>query len=1184
MRNIYTYLLSFLSIVLLINDTFSQGTNGFNQSAPYITAHFRNENLIIEPETSFFNVLIIENKGERREEIFVEINVPIGWSVIASESRSYYIEPGDSLLLPVRAAPSHDVQGEIGYSMIASINNQGGETYTNAYCFVKIPRKSDLQFRPITRMGYFDQQTGRSEISFRLINRGNINELVYLTFRTTRNVILENESENLLVKNITVRAKTDTIITLEVNHEEDHNISNGSLFRIDLNGNTEESSFNTSFWFSLLESDYRYQIPEGEKILIAEIALQNLLSNQPAILAGGFRGNVLFPQRRELSYSLYRYGSGPWSELFKYSRAHLAYNSKKFGVAIGDMTGLQLKYGVGKGAEFRYNLTKDLDFTIIGSENPFRPIRNVGIILNERYTSFDITGSYAYSNNKVFNNRSHVAGSRFNLRISPQHQIRSDVYISDLQYNATAQNHLGVGLNLEYTGKINRTSFRFREQYGSPYFYGQQSGRHYFTGRILQPLQNNYQLEINLFDQNYKSLLESETGINHDNFVASRKVNAILRTHLTQGIVLYGGPVYEQKASNTFFLYDGTNPFNTHSAKLMAGTRINDGQGLTFNPSATFGYTFITRFSKPNPDIVPVNINQQERALFNGHVSINVRKANWGGFLNYFYGPYSISQEISQFYYNISSHSVRLMPYFERYIYRDMIKLSSKLSFLYDFSFRTSRINFNNQLDFFLRNDITISAINTLSYQVTTDQLTEESYRYSNNYVELRLTKAFNWNQPRLKYYDLEINLFKDLNGNLQREFNEPGVNDILVHITSIDPVKYSQYGLDYETTASMVSKSLIVNSEGIIRYENLPVGVYKIELENIGKDQDKFFPDQNEFIVQLTGDETVFVPYLERNRIFGQVVMNRSRLSTLGRIEVSNIKITATDSKDRETSTLTDSDGYFEMYVPSVDSYVVKVNNIFREHFTLRQNDFRANLNGFKQFEVNFVFDEIRRQIEFTPSTTDIQTEIRRVGRTNLSGTVRDASTLQPIRAQVEVVDNSNGNTIQQTTSDRTTGRYTTSFATGEDYMIVISANGYWMHSERLILDQNLTIQDAERDILLESITIGARFQLNNLRFDSGSMEIPTEALPELDRLIDQLRQNPNVRIRIEGHSDAVETLDNPNLSMQRAEAVMRYMVQNGFSNIEFTGLRDSRPVAPSDTEENRRRNRRVEIIVTER
>jgi outer membrane protein OmpA-like peptidoglycan-associated protein len=182
-----------------------------------------------------------------------------------------------------------------------------------------------------------------------------------------------------------------------------------------------------------------------------------------------------------------------------------------------------------------------------------------------------------------------------------------------------------------------------------------------------------------------------------------------------------------------------------------------------------------------------------------------------------------------------------------------------------------------------------------------------------------------------------------------------------------------------------------------------------------------------------------------------------------------------------------------------------------------------------------------------------------------------------------IEISDNA-GNTISQVNTDRNTGRYSTSFATGENLSITVTANGYWMNNERLILDPYLTIQDADRDILLEAITVGARFQLNNLFFAPQSFEIPTEALPELERLTNQLKHNPNVRIRIEVHSDALETLNYPNISSSRAEAIMRYMIQNGYSNIDFSGLRDSRPLAPSDNESNRRRNRRVEIIVIDR
>lgn len=1162
----------------------AQTYNGFNNSGstPFISGYFLNEDLIIEPETTFFNVLVIKNQGQQREEVFLEINVPVGWSVIALEDRSYFINPGDSILIPVRAAPSRNVEGEIGYSVIASINNRSGETLTNAYSFIKIPRKSDLRFRPITRMAFFDQQTGDASISFQISNRGNVNELLYLLFESTQNVELRNERDNILAMDLNIRARTDTIITLPARRIDGINISNGGLYRVDLQANSQERSFNTSFWFNNLTNAYRHRIPSSEKILVLELAAQNLLSDQNTYLVGGVQGNVLFPQKRSLSYQFYKYGSDP--DLWRYSRIHLAYNTPGYQIMLGDLTGFPIRNGFGKGGKVDFWVDQQYRFTLMAGQNVFRPIDNYGFIFREHRTPFRLSPQYSYTDNRFFNSSAHTTGLSGQVNFLSNHNLRADLGFSSVHYKENNHTEPGYGFTLNYTGRINETLIRVREQWGSTAYYGNFAGRHQLNAQISHSLQESLNLDIILNDRRFMPVLESNTGTSTNRYQENREARALLRKGIDRNLNIFGGPIYQRKSTTSFFLYDQQNPFTSHSTKFIIGARIRDMQGTTFNPSATFGYTYISSFSIPENNVPMARLANPQESMFSSHISLNLRRNIWGTYLNYFYGPYSVNQEISQFYFNIATHSIRIMPYLERFIYRDIVKLSSKLSFMHDFSFKTTRYNLNNQLEVFLPHDYTISLLNTFSHQVTTDLITEDNYTYSNNYFELRLRKEFNWNQPRIKYYDLEINLFKDLNGNLRRDFNEPGVRDILVHITSIDPVKYSQYGIDSKPAGVSVSKRLLTNHEGKVIYENLSQGYYQIQLENIGRDQGKFFPDQNEFIIHLTGDDKVYVPYLERNRIFGQVIMNRSRLSTLGRIEVSNIKISAVDSKGRETSTLSDANGHFEMYVPSVDSYIVSINNIFRDHFTLRQNDFRANLNGFKQFEVNFVFDEIRRQIEFTPSTTDVQTEIRRVGRTNLSGTVRDASTMQPVRAQVEVVDNKTGNTVQQTTSDRTTGRYTTSFATGEEYMIVISANGYWMQSERLVLDQFLTIQDAERDILLESITIGARFQLNNLRFASGSLEIPTEALPELDRLIGQLRKNPNVRIRIEGHSDAVESLDNPNLSMQRAEAVMRYMVQNGFSNIEFTGLRDARPVAPSDTEENRRRNRRVEINVIER
>jgi outer membrane protein OmpA-like peptidoglycan-associated protein len=154
----------------------------------------------------------------------------------------------------------------------------------------------------------------------------------------------------------------------------------------------------------------------------------------------------------------------------------------------------------------------------------------------------------------------------------------------------------------------------------------------------------------------------------------------------------------------------------------------------------------------------------------------------------------------------------------------------------------------------------------------------------------------------------------------------------------------------------------------------------------------------------------------------------------------------------------------------------------------------------------------------------------------------------------------------------------------TGTNYALIVTAQGYWFHSEELDLDQMLTIQDIEKEILLENIIIGSKIELDNLRFAAGSAEIPDDAKPELDRLINQLKENPNVRIQIAGHADALEQLDNENISEERAKAVAKYMMENGFSNIEYAGYKDKNPVAPNDSPENRAQNRRVEITVVDK
>jgi chemotaxis protein MotB len=108
---------------------------------------------------------------------------------------------------------------------------------------------------------------------------------------------------------------------------------------------------------------------------------------------------------------------------------------------------------------------------------------------------------------------------------------------------------------------------------------------------------------------------------------------------------------------------------------------------------------------------------------------------------------------------------------------------------------------------------------------------------------------------------------------------------------------------------------------------------------------------------------------------------------------------------------------------------------------------------------------------------------------------------------------------------------------------------------------------------------------------FASGSAELDRQAkevLNDLAELISTLPQE--CRIIIEGHTDNVpiktkEYANNMELSIARAISVLNYFVkEKGLPPERFAvvGYGEYRPVAPNDTEENRAKNRRIEIIIS--
>lgn len=103
------------------------------------------------------------------------------------------------------------------------------------------------------------------------------------------------------------------------------------------------------------------------------------------------------------------------------------------------------------------------------------------------------------------------------------------------------------------------------------------------------------------------------------------------------------------------------------------------------------------------------------------------------------------------------------------------------------------------------------------------------------------------------------------------------------------------------------------------------------------------------------------------------------------------------------------------------------------------------------------------------------------------------------------------------------------------------------------------------------------------HLPFDFNKATLRPDATAQVRQLAQVLRNHPNWRIGLDGHTDAVGSPDfNQELSAQRAASVKAALISLGVpaAQVATRGLGATQPVASNATETGRAQNRRVEVV----
>ncbi len=929
-----------------------------------ISVTFIKQNDSIKATGLYFNVFRICNNSLKPVSGAVSFNGPENWKIISFPFTQTNINPGDTALIPVRISPVADAIGGITYILNATFATREHQYNTNTY--LTIPTISRWEFSIDQSKLYFTENSPNADFQIKLRNKGNTNELIKLDYKIGKLLQFPKISTNEYVEFIKLPAFKDTTITQTVMYQ--NNLSYAEKMRFE--NNWKESSVNTiasadnmlqssSIMIRRLNSSYYNQRIQNSSPLNIDYQVFNLMSNQQPRSNLRVFGSILYPNNRALEYML--------------GIQNIYFN--KFSLDVDKQLFYSIRY-----TDNRNNI--ELGYNINGGY--MHPINGRGI--SGTYKFSPITKiSYALTQNTY----NQTLGEYIALYTS----------IKGFSFNTEVTHEDNPNGNYSATSALFGTGFTFFKHHnisfqvlGSQSLYNVGAGRD--TSVIGYSYKINYSLKYKKFDLRLNAFSSQNNFIRNS---GSQQLYFDSKYQLSDKIVfsLYGNRQYY---ATTHYPYNFFNPVSYNSTDYLRftssisagnityqlGPSYNGSMRQFFNPvsgyqseyktyqpgvwgSATFklnGYRSITpnvtvtnlRFYYNTNDPLGTNYALDKNIYYT--VGLNYFDTNWR--VNAYYSSGSASDLYRSIQIDIEpkvSSSIQFRPSYENYFFNRKMKLSAYVNYAYYMPSGRENTSYNIKTDLFLKNGLVLYVSGFMYSNVRSDELTGRISTKDLNLI-VGITKSFNFQQPRQKYYNFKSVFFNDLDGNRIKTDNESPVSNVLVNIQKDRSNSKSQ--------STIPEVELLSDVNGQIYFENLPKDNYKLTFKPLVNLQSLYFLNGSEQGYYSDKDRTLYVPLAESYKIKGKIILIRDPNSTEGKIDLGGIRITGTGMKGETYSVLTDNFGSFIINVPYADKYIVHINNVFGDQFSIDANETQVQFSKNKTINLDFTFIEKQRGIEF--------------------------------------------------------------------------------------------------------------------------------------------------------------------------------------------------------------------------
>jgi outer membrane protein OmpA-like peptidoglycan-associated protein/tetratricopeptide (TPR) repeat protein len=181
------------------------------------------------------------------------------------------------------------------------------------------------------------------------------------------------------------------------------------------------------------------------------------------------------------------------------------------------------------------------------------------------------------------------------------------------------------------------------------------------------------------------------------------------------------------------------------------------------------------------------------------------------------------------------------------------------------------------------------------------------------------------------------------------------------------------------------------------------------------------------------------------------------------------------------------------------------------------------------------------------------------------MTGTVFDATTNAKLEAEFKLIDMETNQEIVNSFSDRLNGSFLVTLPVDKDYALVVNKDKYHPYSIGFFLTVPENSTDPyHQNVPLVPINSNGAVTLDNVFFDLDSYVLRKESYAVLDQFVLFLKDNPTMKIELQGHTDAQgDDKKNLALSDNRAKSVMAYLIQKGITADRLTakGYGETKP-----------------------